>query len=154
MKKILLFLVLILTIGCTKKVDFNSMSYSEKASYKLNNMSLDEKIAQMLIIYYTGSNYDNLQSTIKEVKPGGFILMGENITTYDNTLNFVKSMQNDSDVPMFISIDQEGGKVQRLSYLTDVDVIQNDYVSIESGSIRHNSLRVSLDILSYMLDRR
>ncbi len=38
--------------------------------------------------------------------------------------------------------------------LTDVDVIQNDYVSIESGSIRHNSLRVSLDILSYMLDRR
>lgn len=47
-------------------------------------MTLDEKIAQMLIVYYTGNSYDDiLQKTIKEVKPGGFILMNENITTYE-----------------------------------------------------------------------
>ena len=38
-------------------------------------MTLDEKIDQMLVIYYTSVAYkDALDSAIKNVKPGGFIL--------------------------------------------------------------------------------
>ena len=33
-----------------------------------------------------------------------------------------------------------------------VDIIENDYISIENGMIRHNTLRVAIDILSYLLD--
>ena len=33
-----------------------------------------------------------------------------------------------------------------------VDVIDNDYIVIENGMIRHNTLRVAIDILSYLLD--
>lgn len=34
----------------------------------------------------------------------------------------------------------------------DVQVIENDYIMIENGMIRHNTLRVAIDILSYLLD--
>ncbi len=33
-----------------------------------------------------------------------------------------------------------------------VDIIDNDYIVIENGMIRHNTLRVAIDILSYLLD--
>ncbi len=36
--------------------------------------------------------------------------------------------------------------------LKDVHVIENDYILIENGMIRHNTLRVAIDILSYLLD--
>ena len=36
--------------------------------------------------------------------------------------------------------------------LKDVKIIENDYIVIENGMIRHNTLRVAIDILSYLLD--
>lgn len=38
--------------------------------------------------------------------------------------------------------------------IINTDVIENDYILIENGSIRHNTLRVAIDILSYLLDFR
>ena len=130
MKK-LLFIILTITILGTsyyflsreKPKQATSNSIEEKIKKQLKKMTLDEKIAQMLIIYYSSTTYDEtLEQTIKEVKPGGFILMNDNISTYQNTLNLVKSMQKDSKIPMIISIDQEGGIVQRLQKITDIEV--------------------------------
>lgn len=36
--------------------------------------------------------------------------------------------------------------------IKNMDVIENDYILIENGSIRHNTLRVAIDIISYLLD--
>ena len=132
-KYIAVFIITILT-GCSnnKKVsnkDFEKLSIEEKVNYKMDNLSIDEKIAQMLIVYYIGDEYDeNLSNIIKEVKPGGFILMSDNITTYDRTLNFVKGMQNDSDIPMIISTDEEGGSVQRIKGIRDISVTDIPYM--------------------------
>ncbi len=38
--------------------------------------------------------------------------------------------------------------------LRKIDIIENDYILIENGSIRHNTLKVSIDIMSYLLDLR
>lgn len=131
MKKILFILLTITVLGTSyyilkkEKPNQTSKSNSRKEQIKkqLKAMTLDEKIAQMLIIYYSSTNYDEtLEKTIKEVKPGGFILMNDNISTYQNTLNLVKNMQKDSTIPMIISIDQEGGPVQRLQKITDIEV--------------------------------
>lgn len=142
------------------QAEFDKLSIEKKAEYTLNNMTLDEKIAQMLIVYYTGNSYDDiLQKTIKEVKPGGFILMNENITTYEKTLSMVTGMQKDSSIPMIISIDQEGGTVQRLQKISDKEVsyIPSMYyvgktsdtkLAYELGKIMANQLRtigVNLD---------
>ena len=135
-KKFIILFIFIITIltGCSnnKKVsnkDFEKLSIEEKVNYKMDNLSIDEKIAQMLIVYYIGDEYDeNLSNIIKEVKPGGFILMSDNITTYDRTLNFVKGMQNDSDIPMIIYTDEEGGSVQRIKEIRDISVTDIPYM--------------------------
>lgn len=87
----------------------------------MRGMSLDEKISQMLILFYNSDEVDdNLMETIKMYSPGGFILMKDNITTYDKTLNFVRDIRKNSKIVPIISIDQEGGSVQRLNGLKDI----------------------------------
>jgi len=86
-------------------------------------MTLEEKIAQMIVIYYISDEYDNLLSNvIQNVNPGGFILLKENITNNNQLLEFIRKMQEDSKIPMFITIDQEGGTVQRLHKKNDIKV--------------------------------
>jgi beta-N-acetylhexosaminidase len=86
---------------------------------QLEKMTIEEKIGQMLIIADRKEKVDDeLLKKLKTVKPGGFILFSENITTYSATKNFVKKVKGSSEIPMIIAIDQEGGKVQRLSSLT------------------------------------
>lgn len=87
----------------------------------MSKMTLEQKIAQMLILYSTSDTVsDDFKNTLKIYNPGGFILMKENITTFDKTKKFVDDLQKNSDIPMIISIDQEGGNVQRLLELKDV----------------------------------
>jgi hypothetical protein len=67
----------------------------------------------MLILYSTSDTVDDdFKNTLKTYNPGGLILMKENITTFDKTKKFVDDMQENSDIPMIISIDEEGGNVQ------------------------------------------
>ena len=81
----------------------------------LDNLSLEEKIGQMLIVSdYNTSMTNELLTNFNEVKPGGFILFGENIKSYEQTTNLIKDIKNTSNIPLFISIDQEGGRVQRI----------------------------------------
>lgn len=127
MKKIIVFVLILLLSGCninesTKEVKKETIK-KDKIDIMLENMSIEEKIAQMLIIEYD-SDYvdDNLKSFLNMTPPGGFILMKENITTFDKTRQFVSDLKENSRVPLIISIDEEGGSVQRLKYLMDARV--------------------------------
>lgn len=92
-----------------------------KVDQLLNKMTIEEKIAQMLILYYTKDTVDeNLKDILENTKPGGFIIMKDNITTFEKTKTFISDLKNNSEIPLIISIDQEGGIVQRLQYLTDI----------------------------------
>ncbi len=87
---------------------------------KLESMTLDEKIGQMLVISNRVSAMtDSLRKELEEYKPGGFILFSENFTTYDQTLKLVNEIKETSDIPLFIAADEEGGNVQRLLSLKD-----------------------------------
>ncbi len=138
MKKIILLLIIIV-IGVVgyfyyekndiKDITVTKVKKVDKIDSMINNMSLDEKIGQMIIIAYRNDEVDNtLENSIKEVKPGGFILFSENFTTYDKTIKFIKDIKSLSKIPMFISVDQEGGNVQRLLYLQDKEVSNIPYM--------------------------
>lgn len=116
----LIFITIIFLFIISKKViKVNAEDYIDKM---INEMTIEEKIAQMLIIEYPSNNIDNkLKKLLKEVKPGGFIITKENITTYDKTKQFIDYLKNNSDIPLIISMDQEGGTVQRLQYITDIN---------------------------------
>ena len=130
MKKIfkLLFILLIsvFLVGCkdAEKV-FKTKPSVDETVYKevdevMANMSLDEKIGQMFIVSYNSTSYnDGLSNIMSTVKPGGFMFLGYNITSYNDTLKFVKDLKDSSEIPLFITIDEEGGNVERLSYLKE-----------------------------------
>lgn len=96
----------------------------EKVDEEIDGMTLEEKIGQLFIISYRNKEYTTeLDNILKQVKPSGFILFSENITTYENTTNYIKQVKSTSSIPMFISIDQEGGTVQRIKNLPDANVL-------------------------------
>ena len=129
MKSKLLIILLVLTIlvGCNsnkEKEDKKEISdLDKKVEETLNNMTLDEKIGQMIIISYRSPSLDStLKKAVEEVKPGGIILFAENMSSYDGTIKFIKDVKTLSSIPMFISIDEEGGRVQRLINVKGVSI--------------------------------
>ena len=85
-----------------------------------NSLTLEEKIAQLIIMDFQGKKItENELNLLREIKPGGFILFGENFTTYEETLNLIKKIKETSTIPMFISTDEEGGRVSRLMNISD-----------------------------------
>jgi len=86
------------------------------SNIEINNLSLKEKISQMFIMGFSGtclnSENENIQNLAKNGL-GGVILFAENIYSYEQTRILSKELQDISKIPLFISIDQEGGRVER-----------------------------------------
>ena len=131
---LLLFLVFLLT-GCGYKKDNeinNSITNDEKENIngtdeimreekepiddKINSMTLDEKIGQMIITGFNGSEYnDDMDRLINEYKVGGVILFARNIEDSNQMIELTRALQeNNNNIPLFISIDEEGGRASRL----------------------------------------
>ena len=127
MKKLFCFLFVLLFIasGCNKEINTpNRESDKEnRIEEQLKEMSLEEKIGQMLIVSYEGTSVtEELFSLLNQVKPGGFILFSNNFSDYEQTQKLITDIKSTSEIPMFISIDQEGGRVQRIKNLSDQEI--------------------------------
>lgn len=85
---------------------------------KLLKMSLEEKIGQLLIIGLEDKVVnDTTRIMIEEYKVGGFIYFARNIESNIQLLKLtkdLKSLNENNPVPLFVSIDEEGGRVSRL----------------------------------------
>ena len=93
---------------------------------ELSNKSLDTKIGQMLVIGFRGLAVDDQSPIIQDIKKrniGGVILFDydvpskspiRNIKSPKQVKALTSALQKASSIPLFIAIDQEGGKVNRL----------------------------------------
>ncbi|WP_342572780.1 beta-N-acetylhexosaminidase [Paenibacillus sp. FSL R5-0749] len=85
---------------------------------QLSSLTLEEKIGQMILAGVQGTTLDNqAKQMIADQKVGGIIFYANNVTTLEGTAKFVQSIKetNQSNpVPIFMSVDQEGGKVSRM----------------------------------------
>ena len=134
-KLLIILFAFLLLVGCNSTKEENKEKSKDmddidkRVQEQLDSMTLDEKIGQMITISYRKETMDStLKSAIEEVKPGGFILFAENMSSYDGTIKLVKEIKELSSIPMFISIDEEGGKVQRLRSLKGVEVTDVPYM--------------------------
>ncbi|WP_258262665.1 beta-N-acetylhexosaminidase [Rossellomorea sp. SC111] len=88
------------------------------ASKILSQMSLEDKIGQMVIAGVSGTTFSqSTKDLIQKYKIGGFIFFSNNMTDAPQTVQFLnrmKSANNNNPFPLFLSTDQEGGRVTRL----------------------------------------
>lgn len=85
---------------------------------EIKELSIEEKIGQMIIIgMETNSITDRIRTMIQKYKIGGIILYRKNFSTYSEMLKLIKDLKDlnkENKIPLFISIDQEGGRVNRM----------------------------------------
>lgn len=120
------FLTLFTLNSCSYEYGKEETSVSKEISEpdeifeKINAMSLEEKIGQLFIVGFDGESYLTQEdiSLIKNYKVSGFIFFGRNIKTSDQVVKLINEIKSVNDaecnVPMFLSLDQEGGTVTRL----------------------------------------
>ena len=85
---------------------------------ELKELSIQEKIGQMIIIGMDSSYItDRIKTMITQYKIGGIILYRKNFNSYEKMLELIqqlKELNKCNKLPLFIAIDQEGGRVNRM----------------------------------------
>ena len=95
----------------------------------LGQMTLEQKIGQLFIVSTDSLDFnaetemtDQMKQNIKKYQPGGVIFFSFNFTNDEdikqnrkNLKKFIRKMQKASTVPMFMSVDEEGGTVSRVA---------------------------------------
>ena len=107
-----LFLIFSAQIGLASNL-------SQKIEKIIENMSLEKQVGQLFIFGFTGSDFEHsLKKKLNTLYPGTIVVFGRNIKTLNQIryLNFKaqKTAFKTSKIPLFIAIDQEGGKVIRI----------------------------------------
>lgn len=88
---------------------------------KLSTLSLEEKIGQLFICGFHSLEADEQIKTLtKDYHVGGTVYFRRNVESVPQLAALSASLQrlprSNSDIPLFISIDQEGGMVARLDH--------------------------------------
>lgn len=85
---------------------------------KMNDMTLEDKIGQLVIVGLEGHSVDeNTKALIGDYHVGGFILFHRNIESVNQLLtllNDLKTTNQGNNIPLFLSVDEEGGRVSRM----------------------------------------
>ncbi len=121
MKKTFLFLLLFFTVANTVTESNVNITYSKNitwAEMKIKDMTIREKIAQMIITYsdgyYNGENdnsFKRLRNLIENEKIGGVIFFKGRALEEANLINKLQAL---SETPLLISQDFERGTAMRL----------------------------------------
>ncbi|MDD3107023.1 MAG: beta-N-acetylhexosaminidase [Bacilli bacterium] len=81
----------------------------------ISQLSKRQLIAQMLCFAFLGTDYDDqLETFVHDFELGGIIYFARNIKNPKQASMLNARLQKESNIPLFIGIDQEGGMVQRI----------------------------------------
>ena len=119
-------------ISVVKQTKTNLTDFGQK----LSDLTLDEKIGQM---FFAGISNTELTETdkklIEQYKVGGIILFKENLQSPNQILRLLKTLKEtnvENTFPLFLGIDEEGGRISRLP-----NEIQSLPSSLEIGNSNH-----------------
>jgi beta-N-acetylhexosaminidase len=81
----------------------------------LNNLTLEQKVGQLFFIGVQGPAIDHqTEKLLDQISPGGVCLFARNIREASQTRELLDAIHERSAVKPFLSLDQEGGLVDRL----------------------------------------
>ena len=78
----------------------------------VNSLTLEQKIGQMLLFAFHGTEYnEQLDAFVKELRPGGIVYFYRNIKDVAQVADLNRKIQKAAEIPFFIGIDQEGDRI-------------------------------------------
>ena len=94
----------------------NEIEEVDKIKDKVESMSLEEKIGQLFIVGFESEEInDEIVDLVKNQKVGGLIYFSRNIVDSNQIINLNNEIKAiEKDIPLFISVDEEGGVVSRV----------------------------------------
>ena len=124
MKKIVCFLLVmvLLVLGLFSLKSKEMITYgafNEPKSW-YQNLSLEEKIAQLLFIRVDGTSLSEEKNALNTYSPGGIVLFSDNINNYEELKKFISDLKDACNIIPFISVDYEGGTIDRFGKLNEV----------------------------------
>lgn len=83
---------------------------------KLSNMTIEEKVGQMLCLAYHGTELnEQIITLVEDLKVGGLIAFARNIVSPKQIHQLNIKAQGLAKIPLFLGLDQEGGSVRRVT---------------------------------------
>jgi beta-N-acetylhexosaminidase len=98
----------------------------------LETMTLEEKVGQLFVVNLEqldnsrGDYYEyhkitkNMKETLEKYPVGGVILFSRNISRRKQTKKLISALQKNVSIPLFVSVDEEGGDVARVASNPDM----------------------------------
>jgi len=115
--------VVFLVTGCTNDGKDSSEGNDREEHVptikeRVAQMTLDEKIGQLMMVGVDGERFtSDMEDLIQKEKVGGIILLPKNISSAEQTMKLLNDLKNANEVneiPLFLSVDEEGGTISRL----------------------------------------
>ena len=100
-------------------------SYYDEAQKLLDDMTLDEKIAQILLVRYL----DDGKEVLEKYQFGGYLFFEKDFKnkTEEEVKNMIEQLQQVSKIPILTAVDEEGGIVNRIS--TNPNLVESPFKS-------------------------
>ncbi|WP_054199921.1 beta-N-acetylhexosaminidase [Clostridium baratii] len=153
-KRFLISIIIVVLLSIfTFRTTFSKEPPKDEILETISNMSLDEKIGQLVISGFYGTTLDeNILKLIKEDKISGVILFNRNVKDSSTLLslnNSLKESNKNNKLPLFISVDEEGGLVTRMP--KDIKRLPtNKYIgSLNNKDLSYNVGEILGEQLSY-----
>lgn len=129
-----------------KEISKPRITFEEKI---LDKLTLEQKIGQVLLIGFEGKTLTpQLENLIETIHPGGVLLLTRNIQDEDQLKKLIEDLQrislNDTGLPLFIAVDQEGESMSRIKWLsekTSQSEIKNIEQAFKVGFLRGKELK-------------
>ncbi|MGE5334268.1 MAG: glycoside hydrolase family 3 protein [Nitrososphaerota archaeon] len=87
----------------------------QSANYYLARMSLDQKIGQMMMFETTAQSWNSdMNAMVSQMHAGAIIIYKKNMVSPSQLTAFISTSQAHTTIPMFVTMDEEGGNVDRL----------------------------------------
>ena len=125
-----LMAVILIMTGCSNETITDNEIYTkapteQETTYTdslVSSMTLEEMVYQMMFVTpeaLTGEKIhtsagEGMKEALTECPVGGIVYFADNLVNYEQTALMISNTKAFSKIPLFISVDEEGGKVSRL----------------------------------------
>lgn len=100
----------------------------------LKYMTLEEKVGQLFMFGINGTTLTpETQQFLTDHHIGSVLLYGKNVINEQQVTQLTQELQTTNRIPLFISIDQEGGIVARLKWSNTLTIAQEDIETPEQA---------------------